>query len=121
MARSRYEGPRYVSHVSAGSRTWPSESTTGALGEVVIVFAPLPRPTPDGLFAGRRPLGGHSDLGATASGGSIHHSQEAGRPRRHGPASSSDGNVGGEGSGRCRRPSSSTRRPLHATSALRCL
>src|SRR3977135_2597359 len=30
MARSRYEGSRYFSQVSAGSRTWPSASTTGA-------------------------------------------------------------------------------------------
>ena len=36
MARSRYEGSRYFSQVSAGSRTWPSASTTGALTEVVM-------------------------------------------------------------------------------------
>jgi ABC-type multidrug transport system ATPase subunit len=31
MARSRYAGSRYFTQVSAGSRTWPSESTTGAV------------------------------------------------------------------------------------------
>src|SRR4030095_7801822 len=39
MARSRYAGSRYFSQVSAGSRTWPSESTTSALAEVVIAVS----------------------------------------------------------------------------------
>src|SRR5438552_19141191 len=36
IARSRYACSRYFSQVSAGSSTWPSASTTGALTEVVI-------------------------------------------------------------------------------------
>src|SRR6267142_1081281 len=39
MARSRYDGSRYFSQVSAGSRTWPSASTTGALSGVVIAVS----------------------------------------------------------------------------------
>src|SRR5215510_10450771 len=39
MARSRYDGSRYSSQVSAGSRTCPSASTTGALIWLVIVVA----------------------------------------------------------------------------------
>src|SRR5262245_27610434 len=41
MARSRYCGSRYFSQVSAGSSTWPSASTTGALLDVVMVVASL--------------------------------------------------------------------------------
>src|SRR5712691_10078836 len=51
MARSRYEGSRYFSQVSAGSSTWPSESTTRGSTEVVIVVSPPLS------FAGRRALG----------------------------------------------------------------
>src|SRR4029453_17691554 len=39
MARSRYAGSRYFSQVSAGSRTWPSESTTNVLAEVGIAVS----------------------------------------------------------------------------------
>src|SRR5256885_3067629 len=46
MARSRTEGSRYFSHVSAGSRTCPSASTTRGSATVVIVSPPL-------RFAGR--------------------------------------------------------------------
>src|SRR5205085_2234096 len=37
IARSRYDGSRYFSQVSAGSRTWPSASTTRVLTEVVVI------------------------------------------------------------------------------------
>src|SRR5947207_54957 len=45
MARSRYDGSRYFSQVSAGSRTWPSASTTGACTAVVIVSSSCGRIT----------------------------------------------------------------------------
>src|SRR5216110_1508776 len=44
MARSRNEGSRYFSHVSAGSRTCPSASTTRGSATVVIVSPPYRSP-----------------------------------------------------------------------------
>src|SRR5438445_3965929 len=52
IARSRKLGSRYLSHVSAGSRTWPSASITLCVGSFVMVasFRVFPRLAPRRLY-----------------------------------------------------------------------